>query len=112
MHSSVSRKSRHQCRRALLCYRSFDTLGKLSQPAKGEMRSEPVPSYAAIVLRAGEQEPEFVRLGSAQMIEGLVAAWRRNIARQAEVMDTRAGGDAYRRLGAVLRRRIWDPLVP
>jgi CHAT domain-containing protein/tetratricopeptide (TPR) repeat protein len=74
---------------------------------------EPVPSYAAFVLRAGAHEPEFVRLGAAREIESLLAAWRRDIARQAEVMDVSAktGDNSYRRFGGALRRRIWDPLV-
>ena len=75
---------------------------------------ETVPSYAAFVLRAGEHEPEFVPLGTAREIESLLAAWRREIKRQTEVMDIsgKTGENAYRHNGAALRRRIWDPLVP
>ena len=81
-------------------------------PARGEIVPKSTLSYAAIELRAGRQEPELVRLGSAQVIDGLVTAWRRNIAQQAEVADVRGGANAYRRLGAALRRMIWDPLLP
>ena len=86
----------------------------LQKPGADRPASEAVPSYAAFVLRAGEQEPEFVQLGAAREIESLLAAWRRDIAHQAEAMDVPAktGENAYRRLGAALRRRIWDPLVP
>jgi CHAT domain-containing protein/tetratricopeptide (TPR) repeat protein len=74
---------------------------------------EPVPSYAAFVLRAGELEPGLVQLGSARNIERLLAAWRRDIARPAEVeLSPKTGENTYRRSGAALRRRIWDPLVP
>ena len=80
----------------------------------GKPAAKPISSYAAILLRASQQEPEFVQLGSAQVIESLLAGWRHNIAQQAEVADTRdnAEEDTYRRLGAALRRKIWDPLTP
>ncbi len=86
----------------------------LQKSGAGKVSPRPVPSYAAFVLRAGKQEPEFVKLGTAREIESLLAAWRRNIARQAEIMDVSAkiGENTYRRTGAALRRRIWDPLVP
>jgi CHAT domain-containing protein/tetratricopeptide (TPR) repeat protein len=86
----------------------------LQQPRTRNMVPEPVPSYAAFVLRAGEHEPLFVRLGAAGAIERLMAAWRRDVARQAEAMDASAktGESAYRRSGSALRRRVWDPLVP
>ena len=75
---------------------------------------EPVPSYAAFVLRAGKHKPEFVRLGTAHEIENLLAAWRSDISRQAEAtnISAKTAEDAYRRTGAALRRRIWDPLLP
>jgi CHAT domain-containing protein/Tfp pilus assembly protein PilF len=75
---------------------------------------EPVPSYAAFVLRSGEHEPAFVTLGAARQIEGRLAAWRRAIAQPAEAPDASAktGESTYRRAGAALRRRVWDPLVP
>jgi len=83
-------------------------------PRANGVAPKPVPAYAAFVLRAGEREPEFVQLGSARVIEGLVTAWRRDIAGQAESLDASAKTDenTYRRLGAALRRRIWDPLAP
>ena len=73
-----------------------------------------VPSYAAFVLRAGKQEPDFVPLGAAREIETLLAAWRSDIARQAEAISVSAntGEEAYRHSGAALRRKIWDPLLP
>jgi tetratricopeptide (TPR) repeat protein len=85
----------------------------LHKPGAGKVVPAPVPSYAAFVLRAAKHEPEFIQLGAATEIESLLAAWRRDIARQAEVMGVSAktGEDTYRRAGAALRRRIWDPLV-
>jgi CHAT domain-containing protein/Tfp pilus assembly protein PilF len=79
----------------------------------GKPAAKAIPSYAAIVLCAGQREPEFVQLGRAQAIESLLAAWRQNISQQAEIAGTRdhADEDTYRRLGAALRRKIWDPLT-
>jgi len=86
----------------------------LQKPGTNKVAPEPTPSYAAFVLRAGAREPEFVPLGAAREVESLLAAWRSDIARQAEVVNVsaKAGENAYRRTGAALRRRIWDPLVP
>jgi CHAT domain-containing protein/tetratricopeptide (TPR) repeat protein len=86
----------------------------LQKPGAGKAPPEPVPSYAAFILRARTPEPVFVPLGAASEIEGPLAAWRRDIARQAEALDASAKTSeiAYRRPGAALRRRIWDPLVP
>ena len=86
----------------------------LQRPGAGKAPPEPVPSYAAFVLQAGAHEPEFVPLGPAQEIENLLRTWRQDIAHQAEVMDVsgKTGENTYRRIGAALRRRIWDPLVP
>jgi CHAT domain-containing protein/tetratricopeptide (TPR) repeat protein len=84
----------------------------LQKPGAGKVAPEPVPSYAALVLRAGKQEPEFFRLGTAREIESLLAAWRSEIARQEEPNVSQTAEDTYRRTGAALRRRIWDPLVP
>jgi CHAT domain-containing protein len=86
----------------------------LEKPGANKVAPEPLPSYAAFVLRAGKQEPDFVPLGAAREIETLLAAWRSDIARQTEAINVSASTSeaAYRRTGAALRRRIWDPLVP
>jgi tetratricopeptide (TPR) repeat protein len=95
---------------AFVRYRRYD----FKRSSIGKPAAKPNPSYVAILLRAGRRDPEFIQLGSAQLVESLLAAWRRNIAQQAEVADplNKADEDAYRHLGAVLRRKIWDPLVP
>jgi len=86
----------------------------IQKPGASKVAPVPVPSYAAFVLSAGKQEPEFVSLGAAREIESLLAAWRNDIARQTEAISVSASAseDAYRRTGAALRRKIWDPLVP
>ncbi len=85
----------------------------LQKPEPGKGVPDSVPSYAAFVLRAEKREPELVPLGAAREIERLLAAWRRDIAQAAEVMGVspKTGENTYRRSGAALRRRIWDPLV-
>ncbi len=86
----------------------------LQRPAAGKTISEPVLWYAAFVLHAEKAEPDLLPVGSAREIENLLAAWRRDIARQAEApeLSTKANEDSYRRVGTALRRRIWDPLLP
>jgi CHAT domain-containing protein/tetratricopeptide (TPR) repeat protein len=86
----------------------------LQEPAVGKDAAEPVLWYAAFVLCAEKREPDFLPLGTAREIDGLVAAWRRNIARQAEALDpsSRTNEESYRRVAAALRHRIWDPLRP
>ena len=85
----------------------------LQKPEPGKGVPDSVPSYAAFVLRSEKREPELVPLGAAREIERLLAAWRRDIAQAAEVMGVspKTGENTYRRSGAALRRRIWDPLV-
>ena len=78
----------------------------------GKVTPQPVPSYAAFVLRARKHQPEFFRLGTAREIESLLAAWRSDIARQEEPNVSKTAEATYRRTGAALRRRIWDPLLP
>jgi len=84
----------------------------VQKSAASNAAPEPVPSYAAFVLRAGKHDPEFVPLGQAREIERLLTAWRSDIARQEEPNVSKTAEDAYRRAGAALRRRIWDPLLP
>ena len=75
----------------------------LHKPRANQVAPEPVCSYAAFVLRAGKHEPEFVPLGAAREIESLLAAWRRDIARQdgcALNVSARTGEDLLHRAPA------------
>jgi CHAT domain-containing protein/tetratricopeptide (TPR) repeat protein len=94
---------------------AFVGYAKRDLQKRGARKAAPslVPSYAAFVLRAGKHEPDFVPLGPALELEGLLAAWRSDIARQTEAINVSASAaeDTYRRTGAALRRKIWDPLV-
>src|SRR5258706_1754872 len=86
----------------------------LQKPGASKAAPEPVPSYAAFMLQSGKRAPEFVPLGGAHEIESLLTAWRRDISQQAQAssVSAKTGENTYRRAGAALRRRIWDPLVP
>jgi tetratricopeptide (TPR) repeat protein len=98
---------------ALLAYVRY-AQHDLQPPAAGKAVPQPVASYLAFVLLAGEPEPELVRLGSARDMDRLLKVWLGTITRQAEAPDESGVpvGDAYQRAGIALRRKIWDPLVP
>lgn len=67
---------------------------------KGPVANE--TACCAFVLRNGK-EIELVELGSRQEIDELVSAWRTGLMEG----DANAGGS-----GALLRRLLWEPLVP
>jgi CHAT domain-containing protein/tetratricopeptide (TPR) repeat protein len=84
--------------------------------ANGRTRSSSriVPSYLAFVVGA-QQPPVVVPMGSARVIDTLVAQWRSDIAAEALApAQTPPAGASHpsRESGAALRRLIWDPLVP
>ena len=74
--------------------------------------AKPVPSYLAFVLPAGSPDPVVVPLGAAKEIEAAVADWQKQITQQAVSADfvTRSSESAYRKAGATLRERVWDPI--
>ncbi len=72
------------------------------------------PSYIAFVQREGAASPLVVAIGPARKIEQHVAALRRQVEAQA-VSPGRAeklSESKYREAGDVVRREIWDPLIP
>ncbi len=88
------------------------------QPAAAGSRTEvkqiePVPSYLAFVLRAGEKQPLVQTLGKAEEIDKLVAEWSREAARGVfdEKRSERQAEAAYRSAGELLRLKVWDPLA-
>jgi CHAT domain-containing protein len=64
------------------------------------------PYYIALIQRRDEPEPVAIDLGSADEIDDLVSAWRREFETDLEFSDL-----AYRRTAAGLRHRIWDPVA-
>lgn len=79
----------------------------------GSFSKRTIPSYIAVVARPN-RAPVSIPLGSAQNIDSLVSQWRADIS--AEVLA--AGQEpphevvrSSRESGAVLRRRVWDPVA-
>lgn len=70
------------------------------------------PHYLAFILGARAAQPVVVRLGPAGVIDGLVAAWQREMAsvRQSVGRSGPATEARYREVAERLRRAIWDPI--
>ncbi len=71
------------------------------------------PHYAAFIVRSDRQDPVLVDLGKAAVVDACVGSWHRQ-ASTGVLEDGESRVDAltdYRRAGAALRRRIWDPLA-
>jgi len=90
-------------------YRRYDVD---QAPANPSRAADPEPSYLAFVLRAGDNRPALVPLGSASRIESLIPQWRRQLDQEAMAPATGASRNeaAYRRVAGDLRRQVWDPL--
>ena len=84
-----------------------------SSAARAPKKSGSSPHYLAFVLRSGEDDPTMVSLGSAREIETLIADWSKEAARGAILSGRSAkqSETAYRRAGAALRSKIWDPIT-
>jgi CHAT domain-containing protein len=74
--------------------------------------SQAVPSYLAMVLRAGEFAPEIFPLGDAASLDALVAAVRKQVLDEAESAGRapKLSEAAYRTAAERLRRAVWDPV--
>ncbi len=71
-------------------------------------------SIAAFVLRAGNEEPSLISIGTDAEVERAVSDWRSRIALVADD-PSRAGKrteSVARAAGEVLRKRVWDPVEP
>ncbi len=80
-------------------YRALDTARRADRP-----------SLLAFVMRAEEDAPAVVALGSSVAVDSLVAAWRRALLLAPGGGPTAAA--RVRALGDSIRRRAWDPLAP
>lgn len=69
-----------------------------------------IPSYMAFIVYADSTEPMVVSLGSAQLVDGLVRAWRRSVSTPPHT-DALAEALLRPRVGVALRKRIWDPVA-
>lgn len=99
---------------ALVAYTRYE---RFEPPSPGEKPSWPLsttPSYAAVILRAGETAPRIVALGAADAIDDGVRTLSRLTWDVAETADRspRRSLTSFRRQGSELRALIWDPVAP
>ncbi len=82
-----------------------------SAPAAGPSR--PVAMYGAFIAIPGEEEPAWVRIGPATVIDSLIAAWRSQLTGvDAPWISPGAAEAACRQAGAALRASMWDQVSP
>jgi CHAT domain-containing protein/tetratricopeptide (TPR) repeat protein len=67
-------------------------------------------SYAAFVTAGARAHARVIPLGDAEDLDSLVSAWRQAVADRRAPDSVAAASE--RRLGRVLRQRLWDPIVP
>ena len=72
------------------------------------------PRYAAFVLRAGARTPAVVPLGDAATLEGTLGRWDTALGQRPGERGSEAAAAerAARGAGELVRRAVWDPLVP
>ncbi len=70
-------------------------------------------AYGVFTAHGGEDDPDWLCLGDADEIDGLVAAWRAQlVAASAPWAGDAAAEETCRQAGAALRARVWDQLTP
>lgn len=65
---------------------------------------EPPEEYLAFLATGPTSTPRLVRLGAADSIDALIRQWR-------DAVSAGAPETALNRVGALLRRRVWDPVA-
>jgi tetratricopeptide (TPR) repeat protein/CHAT domain-containing protein len=93
---------------------AFSRYNRYEFPSAPQKQREPVASYIAFVLRHGEREPAVVPLGEAAEIDASISRWRKEAALGAKNPFVSSGKAeaSCRREGEILRREVWDPLIP
>ena len=101
---------------ALVAFVRYDRLIMRRPGGPGAASSGPTskplpstPSYIAFVVRT-DSDMFVVPLGSAAVVDHLVADWRAQMTAIVGAASPTAAEQAYRTAGAALRRRVWDPL--
>jgi CHAT domain-containing protein/Tfp pilus assembly protein PilF len=74
-------------------------------------RSKSVPSYMAMVLRAGASAPAAVPLGPADEIDPLIRKWKREMVFAAGASEPDQAEARYRSAAEALGSKIWSPIV-
>ena len=70
-----------------------------------------VPSYIAFVLRPDGADPVMVRLGDADVIDGLVARWRNALTDGLRKGNLATAERQMHQAGELLRQQVWDPVA-
>jgi len=84
-----------------------------SRMGHGELRAVSEPRgdrYVAFVLR-GAAPPSPVRLGSASRVDSLVELWQGEIVKGLASSGSARSMEQCRKLGAVVREAVWDPVA-
>jgi tetratricopeptide (TPR) repeat protein len=71
------------------------------------------PRYVAFVLRPEARSPEFISLGTASSIDGMVRRWNDEIGRgptRGTATEPKRDEGTYRHAGEALRGAVWDPI--
>jgi CHAT domain-containing protein/tetratricopeptide (TPR) repeat protein len=84
-----------------------------SSPGGGAGEPAPVGHYGILSMRKDDATPRFQDLGSVADIDALVSLWRQQTAppRSGSMSSGSRSERDYRRAGARLRERIWDPFA-
>jgi len=88
---------------ALVAYVRYEEPGRAGRVSRA--------SYAAFVVEPVGSAPRVVGLGSADLIDALVGAWRAEAGADPRLRGTRRAEEAYRAAGERLRAAVWDPLA-
>jgi CHAT domain-containing protein/Tfp pilus assembly protein PilF len=102
---------------ALVAFALYDraTLAFDEETEEGGTRrlGDPVPSYLAVVQRAGDSAPIAVPLGSAAEIDASIARWKREAATGARNIrrSPEESEEVYREVADDLREKVWTPVA-
>jgi CHAT domain-containing protein/tetratricopeptide (TPR) repeat protein len=91
----------------LVCYTRYERRGE--PPGFGKDMRANRPWYGAFVLSSRTAAVQFVDLGDATLVEGVVSRWYALASKSELSRQDRRRRDA---LGDSLRRIVWDPCVP
>ncbi|MCI0410877.1 MAG: CHAT domain-containing protein, partial [Acidobacteria bacterium] len=98
---------------ALVAYVNYDRIFPYGPKERGSgSRRKPSTSYLAFTLGPSEQEPRVIPIGSAEEVEPLIEAWKREVATAPTGLRTAGSGaeERYRDIAQRLRKILWDPL--
>jgi CHAT domain-containing protein len=96
---------------ALVAFVAYDHHALPVESAPSSAAPTPVPSYAAILLRQGNANPDVIPLGPAAVLDERVLAWKEQVAQNVPSHRQAGADEAYREAGEALRQAAWDSLA-